>query len=78
MLLGNALAVILYDRITVQLLSSTPALSMKSVLLCGSVQLGALLLIGGIWMYAIAGRNLMQRDTVVFAIRKKSPEPFGA
>ena len=77
-LLGNALAVVLYERITAQLLSSTPALSMESVLLCGGVQLGALLLIGGIWMYAIAGRNLMQRDTVVFAIRKKSPEPFGA
>ena len=60
-LLGNALAVILYERITVQLLSSTPTLSMESVLLCGSVQLGALLLIGGAWMYSIAGRNLMQR-----------------
>ena len=60
-MLGNTLAVILYDRITVQLLSSTPALSIESVLLCGGVQLGALLLIGGIWMNGIAGRNLMQR-----------------
>ena len=63
-LLGNALAVILAERITAQLLSSTPALSMESVLLCGSVQLGALLLVGGIWMYTIAGRNLMQNTTV--------------
>ena len=61
-LLGNALAVILYERITVQLLSSTPALSIESVLLCGGVQLGALLLVGGVWMKGIAGRNLMQRS----------------
>ena len=60
-LLGNALAVILYDRITVQLLSSTPALSMETLLLCGGIQLGALILIGGAWMHSIAGRNLMQR-----------------
>lgn len=61
-LLGNVLAVILYDQITVQLLSSTPTLSMESVLLCGGVQLGALLLVGGVWMNGIAGRNLMQRS----------------
>ena len=61
-LLGNALAVVLYEKITVQLLSSTPALSIESVLLCGGVQLGALLLVGGIWMHMIAGRNLMQRS----------------
>ena len=60
-LLGNALAVVLYERITAQLLSGTPALSMETLLLCGGVQLGALLLIGGIWMNGIAGRNLMQR-----------------
>lgn len=60
-LLGNALAVILYERITVQLLSSTPALSMETLLLCGGVQLGSLLLIGGAWMHSIACRNLMQR-----------------
>ena len=60
-LLGNVLAVVLYEKITVQLLSSTPALSIESVLLCGGVQLGALLLVGGVWMNGIAGRNLMQR-----------------
>ena len=63
-LLGNALAVVLYERITAQLLSSTPALSMENVLLCGGVQLAALLLVGGVWMHTIAGRNLMQNTTV--------------
>ena len=63
-LLGNALAVVLYERITAQLLSGTPALSVESILLCGGVQLGALLLVGGIWMHTIAGRNLMQNTTV--------------
>lgn len=63
-LLGNALAAILYERITAQLLSSTPVLSMESVFLCGGVQLGALLLVGGFWMHTITGRNLMQNTTV--------------
>ena len=77
-LLGNALAVVLYERITAQLLSGTPALSMETLLLCGGVQLGALLLVGGIWMYSIAGRNLMQRNTAAFSIQKKRPEPSRA
>ena len=61
-LLGNVLAVVLYERITAQLLSCTPALSMESVLLCGGVQLSALLLVGSVWMHRIASRNLMQRS----------------
>lgn len=62
-LLGNTLAVFLYDWITAQLLSGTPALSVESILLCGGVQLAALLLVGAIWMHTIAGRNLMQNTT---------------
>ena len=58
--LGNALAVVLYERITAQLLAGTPALDVQSILLCGGVQLGLLLLAGGIWMYNLSGRNLMQ------------------
>ena len=57
---GNALAVVLYERITAQLLAGTPALDVQSILLCGGVQLGLLLLAGGIWMYNLSGRNLMQ------------------
>ena len=60
-LLGNALAVVLYDRITAQLLSGTPALSAESVLLCSSVQFGVLVLIGGLWTHTVANRNLMQK-----------------
>ena len=75
-LLGNALAVVLYEKITAQLLSSTPALSMESVLLCGGIQLGALLLVGSIWMHTIAGRNLMQNTTVNRKIGK--PAACGA
>ena len=77
-LLGNALAVVLYDRITARILSGTPVLSMESVLISVGVQLAVLLLIGGVWMHMIAGRNLMQRDKAVFTIRKKHPEPTGA
>ena len=62
---GNALAVVLYERITAQLLSGTPALDVQSILLCGGVQLGLLLLAGGIWMYNLSGRNLMQRSTKI-------------
>ena len=60
---GNALAVVLYERITAQLLAGTPALDVQSILLCGGVQLGLLLLAGGIWMYNLSGRNLMQRTS---------------
>ena len=60
---GNALAVVLYERITAQLLAGTPALDVQSILLCGGVQLGLLLLTGGIWMYNLSGRNLMQRTS---------------
>ena len=60
---GNALAVVLYERITAQLLAGTPALDVQSILLCAGVQLGLLGLAGSIWMYEIAGRNLMQRTS---------------
>ena len=60
---GNALAVVLYERITAQLLAGTPALDVQSILLCGGVQLGLLGLAGGIWMYNLSGRNLMQRTS---------------
>ena len=77
-LLGNVLAVVLYERITAQLLSGTPALSADSVLLCGCVQLGTLLLTGGTWIYLIAGRNLMQSGSAGRTIRKNRPELSGA
>ena len=67
-LLGNGLAVILYDRVTAQLLSGTPALDPASIALCAGVQLAVLVTAGGVWMYRIAGENLMQRTTA--AIRK--------
>ena len=61
-LLGTGLAVILYDRITAQLLSGTPALDITSIALCAGVQLAVLVAAGGIWMHLIAGRNLMQKS----------------
>ena len=62
-LLGNGLAVILYDRITAQLLSGTPALDLTTIALCASVQLVLLVVAGGTWMHRIAGKNLMQKHT---------------
>ena len=61
-LLGNGLAVILYDRITAQLLSGTPALDITSIALCAGVQLALLIAAGGVWMHRIAGSNLMQKS----------------
>ena len=61
-LLGNGLAVILYDRITAQLLSGTPALDITSIALCAGVQLAVLVAAGGVWMHRIAGSNLMQKS----------------
>ena len=61
-LLGNGLAVILYDRITAQLLSGTPALDPVSIALCAGVQLAVLVTVGGVWMHRIAGSNLMQKS----------------
>ena len=61
-LLGNGLAVILYDRITAQLLSGTPALDPVSIALCAGVQLAVLVAAGGVWMHRIAGSNLMQKS----------------
>ena len=59
--LGNALAVALYGRITSQFLSGTPALEPWSILLCAGGQLAMLVIAGGSWTHSIAGRNLMQR-----------------
>ena len=61
-LLGNGLAVILYDRITAQLLSGTPALDPASIALCAGAQLAVLVAAGGVWMHRIAGSNLMQKS----------------
>ena len=61
-LLGTGLAVILYDRITAQLLSGTPALDITSIALCAGVQLAVLIAVGGVWMHRIAGSNLMQKS----------------
>ena len=61
-LLGNGLAVILYDRITAQLLSGTPALDITSIAICAGVQLAVLVAAGGVWMHRIAGSNLMQKS----------------
>ena len=74
---GNALAVVLYARITAQLLAGTPALDAQSILLCGGVQLGLLGLAGSIWMYEIAGRNLMQRTAKIHRIRATSAPSIG-
>ena len=73
-LLGNGLAVVLYDRITAQLLSGTPALEITSIALCAGVQLVLLVAAGGIWMHRIAGENLMQRTS----IPKLKPAASGA
>ena len=61
-ILGNGLAVILYDRITAQLLSGTPALDITSIALCAGAQLAVLVAVGGVWMHRIAGSNLMQKS----------------
>ena len=63
-LLGNGLAVILYDRITSQLLSGTPALDPASIALSAGVQFALLVAAGSIWMHRIAGENLMQRTSI--------------
>jgi len=63
-ILGNGLAVILYDRITAQLLSGTPALDPVSIALCAGVQLALLVAAGSFWMHRIAGENLMQRTSI--------------
>ena len=69
-MLGNSLAVILYDRITAQLLSGTPALDITTIALCAGVQLALLVVAGGTWMHRIAGENLMQKHTA--APKKKT------
>ena len=61
---GNALAVVLYERITAQLLSGTPTLDPASIALCAGVQLALLVAAGSIWMHRIAGENLTQRTSV--------------
>ena len=61
MVLGNGLAVLLYDRILTRLLSDIPALTGESVLLCAGLQLTCLLIAGSGWIRGIAGQNLMQK-----------------
>ena len=60
-LIGNALAVVLYDRITQMVLSVSLELSYGSVALCGAVQFLLLFVAGIIWTRSVANRNLMQK-----------------
>ena len=60
-LVGNTLAVVLYDRITQMILSASLELSYGSVALCGSVQVLLLIVVGMIWTRSVANRNLMQK-----------------
>lgn len=60
-LIGNALAVVLYDRITQMVLSASLELSYGSVALCGAVQFLLLFVAGIIWTRSVANRNLMQK-----------------
>lgn len=59
-LIGNVLAIVLYDRITQMVLSASLELSYGSVALCGAVQFLILFAIGMIWTRSVANRNLMQ------------------
>ena len=77
-LLGNGIAVLLYQQITGQILSTTPELSTGSVILCAAAQFGILFLLGGIWMHSIAGQNLMQREKGTLPIQKQRPKYSGA
>lgn len=60
-LLGNALASMLYGWITQMLLSTSLSLSYGSVLLCGALQFLLLFVVGLIWTHCVANRNLMQK-----------------
>lgn len=60
-LLGNGLALVLYDRITERLLSGTPALDPATIALCATVQLTLLIAAGSTWLHRLASENLMQR-----------------
>ena len=56
---GNTLTILVYNRITQEIFSSTPKLSVNSVLLCGFVQFLVLLITGGIWTRSVTNRNLI-------------------
>lgn len=60
-LIGNTLAILLYDRITQMILSASLELSYSSVALCGAVQFLVLFVIGIIWTRSVANRNLIQK-----------------
>lgn len=60
-LIGNALAVALYDRITQLILSASLELSYGNIALCGAVQFLLLFVAGIIWTRSVANRNLMQK-----------------
>ena len=60
-ILGNALAVLLYDQIAQMVLGGNLELSLNSILLCGIIQFLLLLISGGMWTYSVAHRNLMQK-----------------
>lgn len=60
-LIGNTLAIILYDRITQMILFASLELSYVSVARCGAVQFLVLFIVGIIWTRSVATRNLMQK-----------------
>ena len=60
-LVGNALAIVLYDRITQMVLSASLELSYGRVALCGGVQFLVLFVVGIVWTHSVANCNLMQK-----------------
>lgn len=60
-LVGNALAGMLYGQMTQMLLSASLALSYGSVIVCGAVQFLLLFVVGLLWTHRVANRNLMQK-----------------
>ena len=60
-LIGNALAIILYNRITQMVLNSSLELLFGSVISCGVLQFLVLFVAGIIWTRSVANRNLMQK-----------------
>lgn len=60
-LLGNALAIVLYDSITQMVLSTSLDLSYGSIILCGSLQFIVLFVTGMLWTRSVANHNLMQK-----------------
>lgn len=60
-LIGNTLAVLLYDRIAQKVLSVSLNLSCGSIVICGVIQFLVLFVAGMICTRAVANQNLMQK-----------------